>query len=171
MVYSSELCIIAGWIQHHSTKDLTTDENQTTKRPGLLRRIIKFGGKFIDYKIGFIGATVMGTIVFIINFYGTQLWLGSITAALKQGTYTLLFGGSIMKLCEYLATEIKKESVALITAVVIPSIVSIGLTYGVHMMKGTPKPIASTLPAVFLTIPSTAIWGYVKRKDRVKNKI
>lgn len=138
------------------------------KRLGLLKRIINFGGKFIDYKIGLIGATVMGSIVFIINFYDTQLWLGSTTAALKQGTYTLLFGGSIMKLCEYLAITIKKESLALITAVVIPSVVSIGLTYGVHMMKGTPKPLASTLPAVFLTIPATAIWGYVKRKDKVK---
>ena len=147
---------------------MNPEANFPPEQRGPISRVISFGGRFIDYKVGFIGAAVMGTIVFIINFYDTQLWLGSSTAALKQGTYTLLFGGSIMKLCEYLATEIKRETLALIAAVVIPSIISIGLTYGVHMMKGTPKPLASTLPAVFLTIPSTAIWGYVKRKDRIK---
>ena len=138
---------------------------QNESNPNLLRRISNFGSKFIDYKMGLIGAGVMGSIVFGINYYDTQELLGASTAALKQGGYTFLFGGSIMRGCEYLATKIKKEAVALAAAIIIPSAVSIGLTYGVHSTKGTPKPIESTIPTAAVVIPSTAIWGYRKRKQ------
>lgn len=130
-----------------------------------LKRITDFGSKFIDYKIGLIGACVMGCIVFVINDYHTHNLLGASTAALKQGTYTLLFGGSIMRGCEYLATRITKRAVALVAAVILPSVVSIGLTYGVHSIKGTPKPFESTIPTAILIIPSTAIWAYKKREQ------
>ena len=138
---------------------------QNESSPNLIRRISNFGSKFIDYKIGLIGAGVMGSIVFGVNYYGTHELLGASTAAVKQGSYTFLFGGSIMKGCEYLATKIKKEAVALAAAIIIPSAVSIGLTYGVHSTKGTPKPLESTIPTATLVIPSTAIWGYRKRKQ------
>jgi len=47
---------------------------------------------------------------------------------------------------------------------IIPSAVAIGLTFGLHNLKGTPKPIESTIPTAVFVIPSTAIWGYRKRK-------
>lgn len=131
----------------------------------MLKRLIAAGGKYIDYKMGLIGAAVMAVIVFGINFSGTHNWFGASTAALKQGAYTALFGGIIMRTCQFLATSIKNRAVALATAVIIPSTVSILLTYGVHCMKGTPKPLASTIPTAMLVIPSTAVWGYMKRKQ------
>jgi hypothetical protein len=69
-----------------------------------------------------------------------------------------------MKGCEYLATRIKRKSVALAASVIIPSAVAIGLTYGVHSTKGTPRPLESTIPTVVLVIPSTAVWGQNKRR-------
>lgn len=129
------------------------------------KKVVGTGSKFIDYKVGLIGACVMGCIVFVINHYHTQNLLGASTAALKQGSYTLLFGGIIMRGCEYLATRISKRAIALAAAVILPSAISIGLTYGVHSMKGTPKPVESTIPTAILIIPSTAIWGYKKRKE------
>jgi|SRR3989339_149822 len=138
---------------------------QNESNPNLFRKISNFGSKFIDYKMGLIGAGAMGSIVFGINYYDTQELFGSSTAALKQGGYTFLFGGSIMSGCKYLATKIKKEAIALAAAIIIPSAVSIGLTYGVHNTNGTPKPIESTIPTVVLVIPSTAIFGYKKRKQ------
>ncbi len=129
-----------------------------------VQRVLDFGSSFIDYRMGAIGAVVMGSIVFAINYYGTGNIFGASTAALKQGTYTFMFGGIIMRGAENLATRIRKRSIALIAAVLIPSAVSLTLTYGVHSMKGTPKPLASTIPTAFFVIPATATWGFLKRK-------
>lgn len=134
----------------------------------MFRRIALFGSKFIDYKMGFIGAGVLAVIVFGINYHDTSDWQGASTAALKQGAYTFVFGGIIMRGCEYLATRIRRQAVALAAAMIIPSAVSIGLTYGVHSLKGTPKPVESTIPTAVFVIPSTFIWAYMKRK---KNRI
>jgi hypothetical protein len=133
-----------------------------------LLKIIGFGNRFIDYKMGIMGGIVLGCIVFGINYHDTFKWQGALTAAIKQGSYTFLFGGIIMRGCEYLATRIRKRSLALAAAVFIPSAISVGLTYGVHSMKGTPKPLESTIPTAFFVIPSTAVWGIRKRNQYVK---
>ncbi len=127
-----------------------------------IKKIIDFGSKFIDYKIGILGAGFMGLLVFVINYNATHELSGSLTAASKQGGYTFFFGGSVMKGCEYLAITIKKQSLALAAAIIIPSVITLSLTFGLHKLKGTPLPIESTLPTL-LIIPATAIWGYKKR--------
>lgn len=127
-------------------------------------RLSSFGSKFIDYKMGFMGAGVLAVIVFGINYHDSSDWHGAATAALKQGIYTFFFGGIIMRGCEYLATRIRKQALALAAAMIIPSAVSLGLTYGVHSLKGTPKPVESTIPTAVFVIPSTFIWGYRKRR-------
>ena len=129
-----------------------------------LKQLIKYGRKYIDYRMGIYGAIVMATIVFGINYYGTQNTFGATTAALKQGTYTFFFGGVIMRMSERLATEVGKRTLALILACVVPSMVSLTLTFGMHNLKGTPKPLASTIPTAIFVIPSTLIWGLMNRK-------
>jgi peptidoglycan/LPS O-acetylase OafA/YrhL len=119
--------------------------------------------------MGIAGAIVMGIIVFGVNYYGVHEAKGATTAALKQGAYTFLFGGIIMRACENLATGIHKQWVALAAAVIIPSAVAIILTFGVHSLKGTPKPVASTIPTAIFVIPSTAIWGKRKRRQYDKH--
>ena len=135
----------------------------------IMNKIIDFGSKFIDYKMGLYGAIVMGTIVFVINYYGILDLQAASTAALKQAAYTFMFGGLIMRGCELLATRIDKKILAMVAAVLVPSLISIGLTYGVHSLKGTPKPIESTIPTAILVIPSTAVWGFMKRKEMEKH--
>ncbi len=91
---------------------------------------------------------------------------------LKQGSYTFLFGGGVMKGCKYLATKIKKKSLALATAIIVPSLFSISMVYGIHQMKGTtPKPLESTIPTATLIIPATAFWGNKKRKELELNSL
>ncbi|MCX6267455.1 MAG: hypothetical protein NTW16_08880 [Bacteroidetes bacterium] len=121
--------------------------------------------------MGFIGAGVLSCIVFGINYHDTDDLVGASTAALKQGSYTFLFGGAIMRGCEYLATRIGRRTLALVAAMVIPSAVSIGLTYGVHSMKGTPKPVESTIPTAIFVIPATAIWGVRKRRQGTLKRV
>ncbi|UBM62104.1 hypothetical protein LA303_11975 [Candidatus Sulfidibacterium hydrothermale] len=137
-------------------------ENSTPKTG--LKRAIAFGRKYIDYRMGIYGAVVMASIVFYINFRGTQDYSGATTAALKQGTYTFFFGGFIMRLSERIAVEIRKKAIALILACVVPSLLSLVLTFGLHNLKGTPKPLQSTIPTAVFVIPATAVWGYLKRK-------
>ncbi len=131
-----------------------------------IRSIINYGGRFIDYKIGFLGAGFMGVVVFFINYSSTEELSLSIIAGSKQGIYTFFFGGAIMKSCEYLATNIRKRYIAIIAAVFIPSIITLSLTFGVHKLKGTPLPVESTLPTL-LIIPSTIVWGIKKRKEKL----
>lgn len=126
--------------------------------------------RFFDFKVGIAGGIVMGLVVFFINYFETYELSGSITAAVKQGAYTFLFGGSIMKLCETIALKMNPRWVALGLAMLIPSTVSLLLTYGLHSLKGTPLPFESTIPTAVFVIPSTFVWGYLKRKT-IDNKI
>lgn len=128
-----------------------------------LQKAAKISHKFIDYKIGFAGAVFLGGVVFCINYFTTYEITGSVTAALKQGGYTFLLGGIFMKGCENMATKIKGRTLAIVTAIIIPSVLTLILTYTMHNFKGTPKPLESTIPTV-LIIPATAVWSYRKRK-------
>ncbi len=143
----------------------------------MLKNIYNYvGSRFVDYKMGMIGSIVMATVVFSINYFGKRIppeyqdrilfW--SIVAALKQGTYTFFFGGIIMKGAERFATEISRRGMALVLACIIPSFVSITLTFTMHSLKGTPRPFESTIPTMIFVFPSTAVWGYLNRKKKDK---
>ena len=147
------------------------NEQAPGKSKNIVGRILKFGKKYIDFRMGVAGAVVMASIVFYINYHGTYDTFGATTAALKQGTYTFFFGGVIMRMSELIATGIIKRQAALIAACVIPSIVSLSLTFGVHSLKGTPKPVESTIPTAIFVIPSTLIWGFIKRRKYEKKNI
>jgi hypothetical protein len=114
-------------------------------------KVINFTGKFIDYPSAFAGAVIMGIIVGIINWrHGA--WPAT-TAAMKQAAYTFLFGGAIIRLLYFIVLSIRGKIAGLILSVLITSAVTITLVYLVHSMKGTPMPLESTLPTVFLAPP------------------
>ncbi len=122
--------------------------------------------RYFDYKIAIAGALVMGIAVFCINYFSTYLIFQSITAALKQGIYTFFFGGFLMKGCEYIATYFKSDLLSILLAIAIPTTVTLLLTYSLHLMKGTPKPLASVIPTLAI-IPATAVWA-IKKRRRLK---
>ena len=142
-----------------------------SNNPTLIRKLIHRGGQYVDFKMGLIGAAVMAAIVFGINYYAAHELTGATTAALKQGIYTAIFGGIIMRLSGYFATRIRNRIAALAAAMVIPSAIAISLTLSVHSMKGTPKPVESTIPTALFVIPSTAVWGYLRRKNNNEHVI
>ena len=145
---------------------ITKQSSNHDPKKSHLRKAFDFGSRYLDYRMGFFGAIIMGSIVFVINYSATGELIPSATAALKQGGYTFFFGGIIMKFCEYFAIRIKKRTLALAAAVIIPTAIALTLTYGLHNLKGTPKPLASTIPTLMI-IPATAVWGYKKRKQVV----
>lgn len=121
-----------------------------------------FSSQYFDYKIGIAGALVMGISVFCINYFSTHLMTLSVIAAVKQCVYTFIFGGFLMRGCEYIATQFKSDLVAILLAIVIPSLITLLLTYSLHVMKGTPKPLASVIPTLAI-IPVTGVWAIKKR--------
>lgn len=130
----------------------------------IIHKALKFGRRFIDYKMGMAGSMVMGGLVFCINYFPTNNLLGSTTAALKQGGYTFILGGILMKGCESLAKGLNNRLLAIGMSVLIPSVFTLVLTFVMHNLKGTPRPFESTLPTLII-IPATAVWGYRKRKE------
>ncbi len=123
--------------------------------------------RYFDYKIGIAGAMVMGIVVFCINYFITYITFDSMTASIKQAFYTFFLGGFFMKGTEYIALYFKKYRLAIFLAVVIPSSISLLLTYGMHLFKGTPAPLASTIPTLAI-VPATLIWSIKKRKSYFK---
>ena len=91
--------------------------------------------RFFNFKIGIAGALIMGISVFCINYFSTKFLFESITAALKQSAYTFIFGGFLIKSCEYIAAYFKKNSIAILLAIAIPTIITLLLTYAKRYPK------------------------------------
>jgi len=113
--------------------------------------------------MGLLSGLGMGTIVFFINWdYGL---LAGLIAALKQGLYTFLAGGIMMRLTENIASRFSKEFVAISLAVLVPSSIAIILTYILHSLRGTPEPLNSTIPTMILAPFGFLWWALIKRKQ------
>jgi len=144
----------------------------------MIKKTLKAGSKYVDYKMGIAGSVVMAVVIFSINYFGKRipleyqdnLFFWSTVAALKQATYTFFFGGIIMKGAERFATEISRRGPALVLACIVPSLVSITLTFTMHSMKGTPRPLESTIPTMIFVFPSTFIWGLMSRRKMEKKE-
>jgi len=122
---------------------------------GTLGRIKAFGGRYIDYGMAWKGALFLAVAVWLINLEHGPV--AALPAALKQATYTYFVAGFITRLCENIAVSIRSKPLALSLAVLIPSCIAIGLTWGLHTLKGTPEPARSVLPTL-LTAPFAFFW-------------
>jgi hypothetical protein len=118
---------------------------------------------WIDVRSGLAGGLLMGGAVFFINLsHGA---LGATTAALKQFAYTFLMGSLIMRLCTALALRKGPDAVMIPAAILIPSVVTIGATFFVHSLRGTPEPLLSTLPVAIASPAGFAFWSRRVRRE------
>jgi len=138
---------------------------------------ISWASKYIDFRMGLIGSLVMGLMVFGVNYYETANIngfpdvIGSTTAAIKQGLFTIFFGGAVMRFSERLSTEINNVYLAIALSSIIPSTSSIILLLVIHSLKGTPEPFLSILPTAVFIYPWTAIWGIRNRRRMNKEAV
>ncbi len=119
--------------------------------------------------MGLVGALIMGGIVFLINYsFG---WQPAAIAALKQATYTFFFGGLVIKFCENLSTWYPSKMISILVATLLPALLAITATLILHQIKGTPKPIESTIPTVLLSVPGFLFIGFRHRSqsDRISD--
>jgi len=118
--------------------------------------------------MGGYAALIMAGIVFYIN--ADHGWLLATTSGLKQAAYTFFFGGSIIKLLETIAVKIRKPVIAVTVSVTVTTLLTTALVFAVHNLKGTPKPLMSTIPTIIITPPGFVYLAHRKRKeDRMKN--
>lgn len=116
-----------------------------------------------DPKMGLVGALVLAVIVFAINL--NTSWQLATTAALKQGLYTFFAGGFMMRLVENLSIKWESKLLSYLVSVGIATLIAVSLTYGLHSLKGTPKPLLSTIPTIILGPPGFFWWAYKKRQQ------
>lgn len=97
-----------------------------------------------------LGAAVSGAFVAWINIdHGL---LPAATATLKQCLYAFVATGLILQFSRWLATRPLPRPLAIITAIGVPLLLTAGLLYGVHSLKGTPEPLFSTIPGTLLSL-------------------
>jgi len=114
--------------------------------------------------MGLIGAIFMGGVVFYINSdHGPML---ATVAALKQAFYTFFIGGLILKILETIVIGIPHKTLAYICAVTAATLITVGLVYFVHSLKGTPKPFASTVPTIILAPGGFFYAARLKRNNK-----
>jgi len=119
--------------------------------------------KYFDPKMGFGGGLFLATIVFFINYdHGVS---EALVAALKQGLYTFLAGGTMMRISENLSIRFKPAFVSILAAVVIPTLMAVTFTFIIHSAKGTPEPINSTIPTMVFAPFGFLWWALRKRKQ------
>ncbi len=116
-----------------------------------------------DPKMGLVGALVLATMVFAINF--DEGWKLASTAAAKQGLYTFFAGGFMMRLVENLSVKWEDKYVSYGVSVLVATLIAVSLTYGLHSLKGTAKPLLSTIPTLILGPPGFFWWAYKKRQQ------
>ena len=143
---------------------MTPEENREKKK---FRRKNELGNnRFFNLNIGIGGAVFMSVLVYFTNSdYG---FLPASIAAAKQAVYTFLMAGTNLKIAENLVIKIKKPGWGIFIGTLVPSVLTIGATYLVHSLKGTPEPFASTVPTILLGPPSIALFVYHKRKQLKK---
>ena len=119
--------------------------------------------KFFDPKMGLGGGLFLAFLVFIINYdHGAG---NALIAALKQGLYTFIAGGTMMRITENLAIRFKNTTLSILLAVVIPTTMAVTFTFIVHSAKGTPEPLNSTIPTMILAPLGFLWWATRKRKQ------
>jgi hypothetical protein len=131
----------------------------------MLKRIRAALDAHIDYRGAIVGATLLGGIVFRLNYaHGASL---ATTAALKQATYTFFVAGFIVKNNERLARKGPNPAVSLLLAAAVSSCIAVTLTFLVHSLKGTPEPLLSTMPTAVIGPPGFLILAWRARRNGV----
>jgi len=121
-------------------------------------RITALLSRILDLRMAFAGAAFMGTLVFAVN--ASHGAAPALVAAAKQATYTFFFAGLVMRWSNHLASTIAGRGWAIAAATLFPSLLAVGLTFGVHSLRGTPDPVASTVPTLIFGPPSFFVWAW-----------
>jgi hypothetical protein len=120
---------------------------------------------WFDARSALAGASLLAIAVWLINA-DHGVW-GASTAATKQFAYTFCMTGVIMRLCTHLAARPGPDPWMLALATAAPTAVTVGATFFVHSLRGTPEPLLSTIPVALVSPLGFGLWSWRVRKDGV----
>lgn len=133
-----------------------------TEKIGFFRNLVRRCSRIIDFPTAFAGAVIMGVIVGYINRkFG--IWPAS-TAAMKQAVYTFFFGGMLTRLLYIISDKIDGIFKATLISALIVTVITVTMVYAVHSMKGTPRPLESTVPTALLAPFGFSFLAYRRKK-------
>ena len=78
--------------------------------------------------------------MYLLAYEITKKQNAAFIAASKQAVYTFLAGGLLTRCSENLALRFKDGLISRLTSALIPSTLTVGATYLIHSLKGTPEP-------------------------------
>jgi hypothetical protein len=125
--------------------------------------------RFLDIRMGLLGAVFMGVLVSLINIdYG--LW-PALLAAGRQAMYTFFFGALFVRMAENIAINKEERYLAIFLGGFIPALLTTILTYCLHAFRGTPEPLYSSIPTFLLGLMSFSTWSYLKHRSAFSQDI
>jgi hypothetical protein len=130
---------------------------------------IKFIYQNINLKMGILGAICTGTYVYWLNSqhgFDEAIW-----AALKQFVYTILVGGSLVRITERVchSTVLSKFQMYAL-AMIIPTGVTFVLLTIVHFLRGTPEPMRTIVYTTLLAPPAFLFVAILTRYRMAREK-
>jgi hypothetical protein len=127
-----------------------------------LTGVFQFIIRNINFKMGFVGAFVMGGFVYWLNGdYGFQV---AIIPAFKQFIYTFLIGGSLVRLAENLSLSYESSAKSIFLSVLVATAITAVLLTVVHLIRGTPRPFYTIFWTALIAPPGFFIIALRKRR-------
>jgi len=126
--------------------------------------------KYINYKMGALGASFAGGIAFYENY--NHGFNPATFAFAKQAALVVFVGGLNSKTCEKMAKKFKSKPLSLSTATIVSTIQSGAIIYFVHKISGTPEAENTALAISSLNLPAFfgLGWYYRNKHDKGESK-
>ena len=116
----------------------------------MLGNFFRFIFRNINFGMGAIGGVLMGSVAYYANWeHGFE---HAIIPAGKQFMYTLLVGGSLVKVTERISVAYENRSLSIFLAILTPVLISAILLTSIHAFRGTPN-VFETIFYTLLAIP------------------
>ena len=84
------------------------------------------------------------------------------TAGLKQAGYSSVSGVFLLSIYNFLEKRVSTLPAELIP-IVLPTLTTIALNFGVHCLKGTAEPVLSTMPSALIALVGFPVWHFRTR--------
>jgi uncharacterized membrane protein YfcA len=136
------------------------------KSASLFKNFYYWSKKYINYKMGLIGAVITGSIAFASNY--SHGFSPAAYAFGKQAVFVLFFGGYNIKTCEKMSEKFKSKFLSLTAATLVPALQAAIAFYILHKIGGTPEPTITALAASAANLPPFFVFGYNYRKHHEK---
>ncbi len=130
--------------------------------------ILKFIYKSVNWKLGAIGGVLMGSVAYYIN--RNSGFDAAMVPALKQFFYTLLVGGSLVKVTQKISVALKHKYLSIFLAILTPTVITAVLISAIHLFKGTPNPYETIFYTVLAAPPGVILIAIVTRQRYEKKR-